>query len=78
MTLPEDGFLRGVKDLARENGAILIFDEVGTGFRFHNGGIHQYFGIEPDLACFGKAMGNGMPISATASRINRFSSLNHG
>ncbi len=68
VTLPEDGFLQGVKGLARENGAILIFDEVGTGFRFHNGGIHQYFGIEPDLACFGKAMGNGMPISALVGR----------
>ena len=68
VTMPEEGFLKGVKDLAYEHGAVLIFDEVGTGFRFHLGGIHQYFGIDPDLACFGKAMGNGMPISALVGR----------
>lgn len=68
MVLPDPGFLRGVKELAHSNGAILIFDEVATGFRFRLGGIDDYFGVNPDLACFGKAMGNGMPISAIVGR----------
>jgi len=67
-TLPHEGFLEGVKDLTHNNGAVLIFDEVATGFRFHLCGIHQRFGVDPDLACFGKAMANGMPISALVGR----------
>lgn len=63
-TLPEQGFLEGVRDLTHEHRAVLIFDEVASGFRFHPGGVHQHFGVDPDLACFGKGMGNGMPISA--------------
>lgn len=63
-TLPQAGFLEAVKALTRKNGAVLIFDEVASGFRFHLGGIHQLFGVDPDLACFGKAMANGMPLSA--------------
>ena len=68
VTLPEDGFLEKVKALAHENGTVLIYDEVATGFRFHLGGIHQYLGVDPDLACFGKAIANGMPISVLAGR----------
>lgn len=68
MTLPQPGFLEGVKALTHERGAVLIFDEVASGFRFHLGGVHQYFGVEPDLACFGKAMGNGLPVSALVGR----------
>jgi glutamate-1-semialdehyde aminotransferase/spore coat polysaccharide biosynthesis protein SpsF (cytidylyltransferase family) len=68
VTLPEDGFLEKVKALAHENGAVLIYDEVASGFRFHLGGIHQYFGVDPDLACFGKAIANGMPLSVLAGR----------
>ena len=64
IVLPDPGFLEGVRDLAHSNGALLIYDEVATGFRFQLGGIDSRFGVEPDMACFGKAMGNGMPISA--------------
>ncbi len=65
---PKDGFLEGVRDITRKNGALLIFDEIVTGFRFSIGGAQQYFGVIPDLACFGKAMANGMPISAIVGR----------
>lgn len=67
-TLPAAGFLENVRDLTHRNGAVLIFDEVASGFRFHVGGIHQYFGVDPDIACFGKAMANGMPLSAIVGR----------
>ncbi len=66
--LPEDNFLEKVRDLAHENEAVFIFDEVATGFRFSLGGAQQYFGVIPDMACFGKAMGNGMPISAIVGK----------
>lgn len=65
---PKDDFLKKVKDLTHKNGALLIFDEVVTGFRFSLGGAQEYFGVVPDIACFGKAMGNGMPISAIVGR----------
>lgn len=67
-TEPEKNFLRQVKALAHKHGALLIFDEVITGFRFSLGGAQKYFGVTPDLACFGKAMANGMPISALVGR----------
>lgn len=67
-TMPEPGFLEGVKQVTHANGAVLVFDEVATGFRFQVGGVHQYFGVDPDLACFGKAMANGMPLSALVGR----------
>ena len=66
--LPEDDFLSHVRELAHREGALLIFDEVVTGFRLAIGGAQEYFGVEPDLACFGKAMGNGYPISAVVGR----------
>ena len=56
--------LRALRELADAYGFVLIFDEVITGFRWHIGGAQAYHGVTPDLACFGKAMGNGMPISA--------------
>ena len=65
---PAEGFLQGVRDLVSKNGALLIFDEIVTGFRFAIGGAQAYFGVTPDLACFGKAMANGMPLSAVAGR----------
>ncbi len=65
---PRDGFLSTVKNLAHENGALLIFDEVITGFRFANGGAQEYFGVIPDLATFGKGLANGFPLSAIAGR----------
>ena len=60
---PAPGFLQGVKDLAHNHGALLIFDEICSGFHFGLGGAQKLFGVIPDLACFGKAMGNGFPIS---------------
>ncbi len=60
---PKDGFLQKVKKLARKNGALLIFDEIVTGFRLSLGGGQEYFGVRPDLSCFGKSVANGFPIS---------------
>ena len=61
---PMDGFLAAVRDLCHRQGALLIFDEVVTGFRLARGGAQEYFGVLPDIACFGKAMANGYPLSA--------------
>jgi glutamate-1-semialdehyde 2,1-aminomutase len=63
---PVPGFLEGVKRLAAQHGAVLIFDETITGFRFANGGAQEHFGVTPDLACFGKGLANGYPVSAVA------------
>lgn len=65
---PKEGFLEGVREITKRHGALLIFDEVVTGFRFSLGGAQEYFKVLPDLACFGKAMGNGMPISAIVGK----------
>jgi glutamate-1-semialdehyde aminotransferase len=65
---PEPGFLTGIQELCRRHGAVLIFDEIVTGFRLALGGAQEVFGVTPDLACFGKAMGNGFPISALVGR----------
>ena len=65
---PAPGFLEGVKKLAHKHGALLIFDEICTGFRFGLGGAQKLFGVVPDLAAFGKAMGNGFPISCVLGR----------
>ena len=65
---PQDGFLQGVRDLSEKYKVVLIFDEVVTGFRFHRGGYQSVCGITPDLACFSKAMGNGLPISALVGK----------
>ena len=67
-TEPNNGFLEGVKGLTQKNGAILIFDETITGFRYANGGAQEYFGVIPDLAIFGKGMANGYPVSAVTGR----------
>lgn len=66
--LPSDGFLQRVADLTRSHGALLVFDEVKTGFRFGLGGAQAHFNVIPDLACFGKAIANGMPLSVLAGR----------
>jgi len=65
---PAAGFLEGVKELAHKHGALLIFDEICVGFHFGLGGAQKMFGVTPDLACFGKAMGNGFPISCVVGR----------
>ena len=64
MVKPHDDFLQKVQKLSQREGALLIFDEVVTGFRLALGGAQEYFGVTPDLACFGKAMANGYPIAA--------------
>jgi len=69
-TEPAPGFLQGVKDLARKHGALLIFDEICSGFHFGLGGAQKLFGVTPDVACFGKAMGNGFPISCVVGRAD--------
>ena len=67
---PAPGFLQSVKDLAHKHGALLIFDEICAGFHFGLGGAQKLFGVTPDLACFGKAMGNGFPISCVLGRAD--------
>lgn len=66
--LPEAGYLAKVRDLAHRHGALLVFDEMITGFRVSRGGGQELTGVVPDLACFGKALANGMPLSAFAGR----------
>jgi len=67
---PKDNYLQKVRDLATENNIILIFDECTSGFRETFGGLHKKYGIEPDLAIFAKALGNGYAISACIGRKN--------
>jgi glutamate-1-semialdehyde 2,1-aminomutase len=69
------GFLEGVRAMTREFGALLIFDEVKTGFRLARGGAAELFGIIPDLACYAKAMGNGYPAAAFGGRREVMSML---
>ncbi len=68
--LPPEGYLEELKGLLHGHGALLVFDEIITGFRYAVGGAQDYFGVTPDLAAFGKAMGNGMPISAIMGRAD--------
>jgi len=65
---PADGFLERVRELTAANGSLLIFDEIITGFRLALGGAQEYCRVVPDLACFGKAMANGYPLSAVVGR----------
>jgi glutamate-1-semialdehyde 2,1-aminomutase len=67
-TSPAPGFLEGVRSIADKIGAVLIFDEVTSGFRMNLGGIHLVRNVHPDIAVFGKALGNGYPISAIIGR----------
>lgn len=64
LTPPNAGFLQGVRNLCSHYGALLIFDEVLTGFRWARGGGAEFFGVQPDLQCFGKAIANGFPLGA--------------
>lgn len=65
---PEDGFLHKVRELATARGIVLIFDECTSGFRETYGGLHKKYEVEPDMAIFGKALGNGYAITATIGR----------
>ena len=65
---PDAGFLEGLRELTQENGALLVFDEVMTGFRIAYGGAQEKFGITPDLTTLGKVIGGGLPVGAYGGR----------
>jgi glutamate-1-semialdehyde 2,1-aminomutase/spore coat polysaccharide biosynthesis protein SpsF len=68
LAYPESQFLENIRKLCDQQGTLLIFDETITGFRFANGGAQALFGVTPDLACFGKGLANGYPLSAVVGR----------
>ena len=68
LVLPKDGYLKAVRDITREYGALLVFDEVMSGFRVALGGAQAAFGITPDLTCLGKVIGGGLPVGAYGGR----------
>jgi len=68
VVLPERGFLEGLREITRENGILLIFDEVITGFRVSPGGAQELYNIMPDLTCLGKIIGGGFPVGAYGGR----------
>ena len=72
VVLPEPGFLAFLREITKQNGALLIFDEVITGFRLSYGGAQEYFQVTPDLTTLGKIIGGGMPIGAYGFRISRY------
>ena len=78
-TPPVPGYLQQVKELSEEHGAVLVYDEMITGFRWHLGGAQKFHGVVPHLSSFGKAMGNGFAISALAGKreIMRLGGLDH-
>lgn len=65
---PKEGFLEGLRELCDQNGALLIFDEVMTGFRLAKGGAQELYNIKADIVCFGKVIGGGLPVGAFAAR----------
>ncbi len=67
---PETGFLKGLQEISKKNGALLIVDEVITGFRLHNGSVQELFGIEADLTTLGKIIGGGVPVAAYGGRAD--------
>jgi glutamate-1-semialdehyde 2,1-aminomutase len=67
---PQEGYLQALSELTREHGALLIFDEVMTGFRLAYGGAQQLYGITPDLTCLGKIVGGGLPAAAYGGRAD--------
>ena len=76
---PAEGFLAGLKALCEEHGALLVFDEMITGFRWHNSGAQGLYGVTPDLSTFGKALANGFSLSALLGRrdVMRLGGLDH-
>jgi glutamate-1-semialdehyde 2,1-aminomutase len=68
VVLPKDGFLKGLREITRKHGALLIMDEVITGFRLHNGSAQQIFDVQGDLTTMGKIIGGGVPVAAYAGR----------
>lgn len=76
--LPQNGFLEELQRICRRRGALLVFDEMWTGFRLASGGAQEFFGVSADLACFSKAVANGMPLSVLTGRRDVMSLLeNH-
>ncbi len=69
-TPPRPGFLQGLRDLTAQTGVLLIFDETVTGFRLAYGGAQEYYGVRPDLAALGKALGGGYPLGAVVGRAD--------
>jgi glutamate-1-semialdehyde aminotransferase len=65
---PEQGFLEGVREIASQSRAVLVLDEITSGFRLNIGGAHLIYGVEPDIAVFAKAIGNGYPMAAVVGR----------
>ncbi len=72
---PPVGYLAAVKELCHTNGALLVYDEIVTGFRLALGGMQEYCGVTPDLACFAKALANGMPLACVAGRAEVMASM---
>ena len=70
LILPAPGFLETMRELCTANGTLLIFDEVMTGFRLARGGAQEILGIRPDLSCFGKVIGGGLPVGALGGRAD--------
>ncbi len=70
VVLPKPGFLQGLRDLADRDGALLVFDEVITGFRLAKGGAQELYGVRPDLTCLGKIIGGGLPVGAYGGRAD--------
>lgn len=78
MIFPEEGYLKGLREICDENDIVLIFDEVWSGFRIARGGAAEYFGVEPDLHTFAKAMANGYPIAAVGGKREIMESVGLG
>ena len=68
LVLPQPGFLQGLRELTSAHGALLVFDEVMTGFRVHPGGAQALYGVTPDLTTLGKVIGGGLPVGAYGGR----------
>jgi len=68
--LPKEGYLKALREITEDNGVLLIFDEVISGFRVAPGGAQEYYGVTPDMATFAKAIANGYPLSAVAARAD--------
>lgn len=74
---PQRGYLQAVADLTRSHGAVIVFDETITGFRYAVGGAQELFGVTPDLCCLGKGLANGYPLAAVAGRADFMTEFEH-
>ncbi|MFO7912791.1 MAG: aminotransferase class III-fold pyridoxal phosphate-dependent enzyme [Desulfotignum sp.] len=77
MQVPAPGFLEGVKEIAQKYGAVLIYDEIRTGFRVSMGGAQKYYGVTPDISVLGKAIANGYPISVVTGKEEIMTAASH-